>query len=152
MATCCKLQTVVIFESLAICKPCIRFLWSLYRFRPKSSHLYALIFLSLPEHAYALHIMTCIASCCLCIAPWLIVGPLLVLLLWVEPGDEYVTEEPVEYAYKYQAFDNSENIAGKMTIPSKSLLSLLASCSLYCNAALPTTCYIIASHIAVSSL
>ena len=31
-------------------------------------------------------------------------------------------------------------ISGKMTIPSKSLLSLLASCSLYCYAALPTTC------------
>ena len=29
-----------------------------------------------------------------------------------------------------------------MAIPLKSLLSLLASCSLYCYAALPTTCYI----------
>ena len=33
-------------------------------------------------------------------------------------------------------------ISRNMTIPSKSLLSLLASCSLYCYAALPTTCYI----------
>ena len=33
-------------------------------------------------------------------------------------------------------------ISGKMTIPSKSLLSLLASCSLFCYAAIPTTCYI----------
>ena len=33
-------------------------------------------------------------------------------------------------------------ISGKMTIPSKSLLSLLASCSLYCYVAMPTTCYI----------
>ena len=33
-------------------------------------------------------------------------------------------------------------ISGKMTIPSKSLLSLLASCSLYCYAALPTTFHI----------
>ena len=32
-------------------------------------------------------------------------------------------------------------ISGKMTIPSKSLLSLLASCSLYSYVALPTTCY-----------
>ena len=39
--------------------------------------------------------------------------------------DEFVNEEPVEYAYEDQAFDNSENLAGKMTIPSKSLLSLL---------------------------
>ena len=33
-------------------------------------------------------------------------------------------------------------ISGKMTIPSKSLLSLLASCSIYCYAAIPITCYI----------
>ena len=51
--------------------------------------------------------------------------PLLVFLLWVEPGDEYVNEELVENAYEDQAFDNSENFAGKMIIPSISLLSLL---------------------------
>ena len=51
--------------------------------------------------------------------------PLLVFLLWVDPGDEFVNEEPVEYANVDQVFDNSENLAGKMTIPSKSLLSLL---------------------------
>ena len=33
-------------------------------------------------------------------------------------------------------------ISGKMIIPSKSLLSLLASFSLFCYAAIPTTCYI----------
>src|SRR4051812_29936643 len=60
------------------------------------------------------HIMPCFASCCLRIASWLIVVPLLVLLSWVEPGDEYVNEEPVENAYEDQAFDNSENLAGKM--------------------------------------
>ena len=53
--------------------------------------------------------------------------PLLVFLLWVEPGDENAYEEPVEYAYEDPAFDNSENLAGKMIIPSISLLSLLAS-------------------------
>ena len=53
--------------------------------------------------------------------------PLLVFLLWVQPGDEYVHEEPVENTYEVPAFDNSENLAGKMTIPSISLLSLLAS-------------------------
>ena len=72
----------------------------------------------------------------------MIVVPLLAFLLWVEPGDEYVTEEPVEYANEVQASDNSENIAGKMTIPSISLLSLLDSCSFYRYVALPTTCYI----------
>ena len=88
----------------------------------------------------AYHAMYCIML--LVHFPWLIVGPLLVFLLWVEPGDEYVIEEPVEYAYEDQAYVNSENFVGKMTIPSKSLLSLLASCSLFCYAALPTTCYI----------
>ena len=82
-----------------------------------------------PEHAYASHIISRI-SCMYCIMlfvhfPWLIVVPLLLFLLWVEPGDEFVNEEPVEYAYEDQAFDNSENLAGKMAIPSKSLLSLL---------------------------
>ena len=48
--------------------------------------------------------------------PWLIVVPLLVFFLGVEPGDEYVIEEPVEYANEDQAFDNSENFAGKMII------------------------------------
>ena len=36
--------------------------------------------------------------------------PFLVFLLWVEPGDEFVNEEPVEYAYEDQAFDNSVNL------------------------------------------
>ena len=31
-------------------------------------------------------------------------------------GDEYVNEEPVEYANEEQAFDNPENFAGKMII------------------------------------
>ena len=68
--------------------------------------------------------------------------PLLVFLSWVEPGDEFMNKEPVEYAYEDQAFDNSENLAGKMTIPSISLLPLLARCSLFCYAyaAIPTTC------------
>ena len=107
----------------------------------------ALIILSLPELAYALHITSRI-SChvlhhvaCALHRGWLLF-PLLVFLLWVEPGDKYVIEEPVEYAYEDQAFVNSENFAGKMTVPSKSLLSLLASCSLYCYATIPTTCYI----------
>ena len=106
----------------------------------------AMFIIFLPEHAYASHIISRI-SYMFCIMvlvhfPWLIVVPLLVFLFWVEPGDEFVNEEPVEYAYEDQAFDNSENLAGKMTIPSKSLLSLLASCSLFCYAyaAIPTTC------------
>ena len=163
IVSCCMLSSIVLLMQicvilvlLAICKQCIRIWWSLYRFQTKSSHLSSgiLCFPSwcLVHHfpsgarisiAYHIsHIMPCIASCCLCIAPWFIVVPLLVFLLWVEPGDEYVNEEPVENAYEDQAFDNSENLAGKMTIPSKSLLSLLARCSLFCYAyaTVPTTC------------
>ena len=71
---------------------------------------------------------------------WLIVFRFLVGLVWVELGDEFVNEEPVEFAYEDQV--NSENFAGKMIIPSKSLLSLLARCSLFCYAyaTIPTTC------------
>ena len=50
-------------------------------------------------------------------------------------------EEPVEYAYEDPAFDNSENLAGKMTIPSISLLSLLASTCSIAMLALPSFVY-----------
>ena len=66
---------------------------------------------------------TMFASCCLSIARGWLCSFLFVVLAWVESGDEYVNKEPVEYAYKDQG--NSENFAGKMTIPSISLLSLL---------------------------
>ena len=67
--------------------------------------------------------------------------PLLVFLLWVEPGDEYVHEEPIEYDNEDQAFDISENLAGKMIIPSISLLSLLASTRSIAMLALPAIVY-----------
>ena len=71
---------------------------------------------------------------------WLIVFLLLVCLVRVEPGDEFVNEEPVEFTYEDRV--NSDNFARKMTIPSKSLLSLLARCSLFCYAyaTIHTTC------------
>ena len=42
---------------------------------------------------------------------------MLVFLPWVEPRDEFVFEEPVDFVYEDQAFVFSENFAGKMTIP-----------------------------------
>ena len=99
---------------------------------------------SLSNLAYASHIASRIAyHVCIMLfelCTWLIVSFLLVCLVWVEPGDEFANEEPVEFAYEDQG--NSENFAGKMTIPSKSLLSLLARCSLFCYAyaTIPTTC------------
>ena len=73
-------------------------------------------------------------------------------LSWVEPGDEFVNEEPVEYAYEDQAFDNSENLAGKMTTPRNHFYLCYASCSLYCHAPLPITCYIMSPILALSAL
>ena len=57
------------------------------------------------------------------VCTWLIVSLLLVCLVWVEPGDEFANEEPVEFAFEDPV--NSDNCACKMIIPSKSLLSLL---------------------------
>ena len=97
---------------------------------------------------------TMFASCCLSIARGWLCLPLLVFLLWVEPGDEYVIEESVEYVYEDQANVNLENFAGKITIPLKSLLSLLARCSLFCYAyaMIPTTCLPCLPHCHVEPL
>ena len=67
----------------------------------------------------AYHTMVCIMllAQCIVIDCWFFAC----VLASVEPGDEYMIEEPVEYAYEDQAFINSESFAGKMTIPSKSL-------------------------------
>ena len=77
--------------------------------------------------AYASRIASRIAyhPCIILFDPctWLIVYLLIVCLVWVEPGDEFANEEPVEFALKDPV--NSDNFAGKMIIPSKSLLSLL---------------------------
>ena len=152
MLSCCLSKISVILVLLAICKPCIRFRWSLYRFRPKSSHLssgmlglpcYCLVH-HFPSGARISHLAyhSYIASCCLCISRVWLWFRCLLFLFWVEPGDEFVNEEPVEYAYEDQAFDNSENLAGKMTTPRNHFYLCFASCSFYCHAALPTICYV----------
>ena len=53
----------------------------------------------------------------------MIVFRLLVCLVWVERGDKFANEESVEFAFEDPV--NSDKFAGKMIIPSKSLLSLL---------------------------
>ena len=153
MATCWLSQTGAIVVLFAISKPCIRFRGSLYRFQTKSSHLSSGT-LGFPcwgqVHAFLVKSCICIAYRiplsipCLhhvvWVCTWLIVFLLFVCLVWVEPGDEFANEDPVEFAYEDQV--NSDNLAGKMIIPSKSLLSLLDSCSLfyYAYAVIPTTC------------
>ena len=147
LVSCCILDglMLLIAELCHSCFAChlqtrIRFRWSLYRFRPKSTHLSSGT-LGLPSwglvHHFSSGARICIAYhilhiihvlhhvACALQHGWLWF-PLLVFLPWVEPRDEYVIEEPIESANEDQAFVNSENFAGKMTIPSKSLLSLLA--------------------------
>ena len=71
--------------------------------------------------SHIMHVLLHVA----CAFPVIDCGSIACVLAVGRPGDEFATEEPTEYAYEDQAFDNSENLAGKMTIPSKSLLSLL---------------------------
>ena len=118
-------------------------------------HVEARFFHSLSNLAYASHIASRIAyHVCIMLfelCTWLIVFLLLVCLFWVEPGYEFANEELVESAVEDPV--NSDNFAGKMIIPSKSLLSLLATCSLF---AMPMLRYLPlsyhASHIAMSNL
>ena len=42
---------------------------------------------------------------------WLIVSLLLVCIVWVEPGDEFANEEPVEFAFEDPV--NSDKCAGR---------------------------------------
>ena len=88
------------------------------------------------------HIMPCIASCCLCIASWFIVVPLLVFLLWVEPGDEYVIEETVEYGTRIKLSTTLRTLQARWPYPRYHFYLCFASCSLFCHAPLPITCYI----------
>ena len=90
-------------------------------------HVEARFMHSLSNLAYASHIASRIAyHVCIILfelCTWSIVSLLLVCLVWVEPGDESANEEPIEFAFEDPV--NSDNFAGKMIIPSKSLLSLL---------------------------
>ena len=87
----------------------------------------------------------------LCIMPWLCDGclPWLFAPFWcllLRVGSDYVAIVRIRPTTSICLLHGLVllpcGISGKMPIPSKSLLSLLASCSLYCFAALPTTCYI----------
>ena len=86
----------------------------------------------------------------LCIVPWLCVGCLLCCLLLSgvvsSVGSDNVTfvrnRSATSVCLLHGLVLLPCGISGKMTIHSKSLLSLLASCSLFCYAyaAIPTTC------------
>ena len=85
----------------------------------------------------------------LCIMPCLCVGCLLCclllsgLLLALASVSFRSCEDSFDSVRLPSSWTRSSSFRdlSKMTIPSKSLLSLLASCSLYCHAAIPTTYY-----------
>ena len=100
---------------------------------------------------HVLHIMSCFASRCLCITPWLIVGPFLVFLLWVEPGDENAYEELVENAYEDQVSTTVRTLQARWPYPRNHFyLCLLVVRSIAMSRCLPLAYH--ASHIAMSSL
>ena len=110
--------------------------WSSFSFRSTHMHMHRITYL-------AYH--TCFASCCLCISRCWLWFRLLVFLSWVEPEDEFVNEEPVEYAYEDQAFDNSSSLRDLRqddhTLEITTIFDMLV-CSLFCFAiaTMPTTC------------
>ena len=70
---------------------------------------------------------------------WLIVSLLLVCFVWVEPGDKFANEEPVEFAFKDPV--NSDNCAGKMTVTLDvtTIIAMLVA-SFYHFVVLPIIC------------
>ena len=71
----------------------------------------------------AYHAMFCIMLLAHCTV--IDVVPLLVFLLRVEPGDEFVNEDPVEYVSEEQAFVPSKENSGKMII-THDIISIIA--------------------------
>ena len=136
MPTCCKSQTGVIFEFLAISKRNSDY-GVLYIVFKRFHLIFPVVPLEFQVEARFMHSLSYLAFCIphriphsipslhfvVWVCTWLIVSLLLVCLVWVELGDEFANEEPVEFAFEDPV--NSGNCAGKMIIPSKSLLSLL---------------------------
>ena len=143
----CKLQFCVNIVLLAICKPCVRFRGSLYRFQLKSSPLSSgllgfprwglLHHLLLRLKCFHMHTHIILASCWLCIAPCLILCHV-VFLCWVEPGAETENEVTTEVEFEEPSYDPIDDSTGKMTWPryhyylclllDVSLFSLLPRC------------------------
>src|SRR3954470_12975539 len=138
----CHLQTVhpipVIFISISteIISP---FQWNTWftKFMPCS-------FFSLPAHAYALHTTSRISCHVYVVVVYFVVYFFTVLLLRVSSDNVAIVRIRLSTSVclLHGLVLLPCGISGKMTIPSKSLLCLLASCSLFCYAyaAIPTTC------------
>ena len=99
---------------------------------------------SFQNHAYASHTASCISYHVHVLVVYYVVCFFPVLLLRV--GSDNIAFLRIRSSTSVCLLHGLVllpcGISGKMTIPSKSLLSLLASCSLFCYAyaAIPTTC------------
>ena len=104
------------------------------------------LIISLPEHAYASHIISCISHmfCIMLLAhiSLLIVVPFVCVLVLGRSGRRVRERGTCWVRLRGSSFRELWEHCRQDDHPSKSLLSLLARCSLYCFAALPTTCYI----------
>ena len=154
MATCCLSQTGAIFVLLAISKPCPRFRRSLYRFQAISSHISSGtlgISMLRPGSFIPLQIMhmhriphPAYHTMFMCWLFTMLCASFPVLLLRVGFGNiAFVRNRSSTSSCLLHGLVLLPcGISGKMIIPSKSLLSLLARCSLFCYAyaAIPTIC------------
>ena len=141
--TCCLSQTGAIFVLLAISKPCIWFRRSLYRFQPKSSPLSSGT-LGFPSWGQVQSYLVVHHAMFMCWLFTMLFAPFPVLLLRVSSDNvTFVrTHSSTSVWLLHGLVLLPCGISSKMIIPSKSLLSLLARCSLFCYAyaAIPTTC------------
>ena len=148
-------QNCVILVLLAICKLCIRFRWSLYRFRPKSSHLPSGM-LGLPSYCLVHHFSSGARICIAyhiphiihvlhhvaCAFPVIDCGSVACVLVLGRAGRRVRARGTCWVRLRGSSFRQLWEPCKQDGHPSKSLLSLLASCSLYCYAAIPTAIYI----------
>src|SRR3954466_7565571 len=105
---------------------------------------YAWFIFFLPKHAYALHATSRISCHVYVVVVYFVVCLFPVLLLRVSSDNIAIVKirSTSSICLLHGFVLLPCGISGKMTIPSKSLLSLLASCSLFCYAyaVIPTTC------------
>ena len=115
----------------------------------------AMFIIFLPEHAYASHIISCISYmfCIMLLAHFsLLIVVLFVCVLVLGRAGRRVRERGTcRVRLRGSSFRQLWEPCRQDDHPSKSLLSLLASCSLYCHAPLPITCYIMSPILAMSA-
>ena len=151
MATCCKSQTGVILNRLPFPNRnsdsgVLYIIFKRFHLIFPVAHLdfqvEARFMHSLSNHAYASHTASHISYHVHVLVVYYVVCFFLVLLLQVGSDNAaFVRTHSATSGFLLHGLALLPcGISGKMTIPSKSLLSLLASCSLFCYAYAATTC------------